>query len=89
MTSTIIIDRDTVTMVLDSAEHTADRSRDAINAIARRVEAALEEAGIEGVEVVCEYRTTGRRSTAEGLEQLLERVLVGEVDDIRAEVLSA
>ena len=87
MTSTIIIDRDTVTMVLDSAEHTADRSRDAINAIARRVEAALDEAGIEGVEVVCEYRATGRRSTAEGLETILERVLVGEVDALRAEIL--
>lgn len=87
MTTTIIIDRDTCTMVLDSAELTADRVRDAVNAIARRVEAAIEDAGIEGVEVVCEYRTTGRRSTAEGLETLLERVLVSEVDDIRAEVL--
>ena len=87
MTSTIIIDRDTVTMILDSAEHTADRSRAAIDAIADRVECALVEAGIEDVEVVREYRTTGRRSTAEGLETLLERVLVGEVDALRAEIL--
>jgi hypothetical protein len=47
------------------------------------------ESGKQGVEVVREYRTTGRRSTAEGLETLLERVLVGEVDAIRADVLSA
>lgn len=87
MTSQIIIDADTCTMVLDSAELTADRTRPTVDAIADRVECALVEAGIEGVEVVREYRTTGRRSTAEGLETLLERVLVGEVDDIRAEVL--
>lgn len=87
--TTIIIDRDTCTMILDGEELTADRTEPCVDAIADRVECALVEAGIEGVEVVREYRTTGRRSTAEGLEQLLERVLVGEVDDIRAEVLSA
>lgn len=87
--TTIIIDRDTCTMVLDSAEHTADRVRPCVDAIADRVERALVEAGIEGVEVVREYRTTGRRSTAEGLETLLERVLVGEVDAIRADVLAS
>jgi len=85
--TTIIIDRDTVSMILDSAEHTADRTRPAVDAIADRVECALVESGVSGVEVVREYRTTGRRSTAEGLEQLLERVLVGEVDAIRADVL--
>lgn len=89
MTTTIIIDRDTCTMVLDSAELTSDRVRPCVDEIASRVEAALEAAGETDVSVEREYRTTGRRSTAEGLETLLERVLVGDVDAIRAAVLAA
>lgn len=86
--TTIIIDRDTCTMVLDSAELTAARTRPCVDEIADRIETALSEAGIEGVEVEREYRTTGRRSTAEGLETLIERVLVGDVDSIRAAILA-
>lgn len=86
---TIIIDADTCTMVLDSAELTRDRLRPCVDAIARAVEAALAADGVEGVSVEREYRATGRRSTAEGLETLLERVLVGGVDALRAEVLGA
>jgi hypothetical protein len=85
---TIIIDRDTCTMVLSDAEFTADRVRLCVDAIAAAIETALEADGVENIEVVREYRTTGRRSTAEGLEQLLEKILVGQVDDIREAVLT-
>jgi len=87
MTSTIIIDRDTCTMILDGEELTSDRVRPCVDAIASAVEDALKAAGHEDVEVVREYRTTGRRSTAEGLEQLLESVLVGQCSTLRSEIL--
>lgn len=89
--TTIIIDRDTCTMILDSAELTSDRVRPCVDAIARRIEARLEERGIEGVEVEREYRTTGRASEerADDVAALVEGVLVGEVDALRAEILGA
>ena len=87
--STIIIDRDTCTMVLDSAELTADRVRPCVDAIADAVETALEADGVEGVEVVREYRTTASRGDNSEYHSLLERVLVGGVDALRAEVLAA
>ena len=87
--TTLIIDRDTCSMILDASELTRERVRPCIDAIARRIEKALEEAGVEGVEVEREYATTGRHSTADIDPRLIERVLVGDVDAIRAEVLLA
>lgn len=86
MTSpTIIIDRDTCSMVLDNEEMSElDRVKMCIDIISSAVEDALGEDS--DVIVVREYRTTGRRGTAEGYEQLLERVLVDNVDSLRARV---
>lgn len=87
--TTLIIDRDTCSMILDASELTRERVRPCIDAIARRIEQALEEAGVEVVEVVREYQSTGLHSTADIDPRLIERVLVGDVDAIRAEVLFA
>lgn len=86
-TQTIIIDRDTVTTVLDAEEHTRDASRAAIDEIAARVEAELARRGIDGVEVEREYRATGRRSDSIEYHTIMEAVLIGQVDEIRAAVL--
>lgn len=86
MATTLIIDRDTITTVLDTAEMAdADRVKLAIDIVAGAVESELGEDS--GVVVVREYRTTGRRSTAEGLESVLERVLIDNADSIRAATL--
>lgn len=79
----IIIDCDTCTMILDSDEFTEDRVRPAIDAIAD----AVEELGLDGVEVVREYRTTGRRDDSSEYHVELESVLVGQVDALRAKIL--
>jgi len=85
-TQTIIIDPDTVTMVLTDAEHTLEISRAAIDEIASRVETELELRGIEGVDVVREYRTTGRFDDSSDFHTALEAVLVHQCDEIRIEL---
>lgn len=85
--STYIVDRDTATTILDAAELTAARVRPVIDAIAARLEAALAEAGEDHVIVAREYRVTGRRGTADIDPRLVERVLVGQADAIRDEVI--
>lgn len=84
---TLVIDRDTCTMILDASELTRARVRPCIDAIARRIEQALEEAGYTDVEVIRDYWLSARHSTADIDDRLIERVLVGDVDAIRAEVL--
>ena len=83
---TIIIDPDTVTVVLTDAEHTREFSRAAIDEIANRVEAELELRGIEGVDVEREYRTTGRHDDSSVFHAVFDAVLIYQVDEIRAAI---
>jgi len=83
---TIIIDPDTVTMVLTDAEHTREISRAAIDEIASRVETELELRGIEGVDVEREYRSSGRLDDSSEHHAVLDAVLVGQCDEIRIEL---
>lgn len=87
-TPTIIIDRDTCTMILDAAELTADRVRPCVDAIADALKARFEERGIK-IEIVREYRTTGRRDDSSDYHADFERVLVGQCSELREEVLGS
>ncbi len=86
VSQTLIVDMDTVTMVLTDDEHTIDASRAAIDEIATRVEEELARLGVDGVEVEREYHATGRRSTYDAPE-IWEAVCIGQVREIRAAVL--
>lgn len=80
---TIIIDLDTVAMVLDERER-MDRllCRDAIREIAYRIEDLCDERELD-VLVERDYRTTGRSDDSADFHAEIEAVLVGQVDDIR------
>ena len=85
---TLIVDRDTVSMVLDDTE-AADEAvvRAAVDAIAEAVEAEARARGI-AAEVEREYRLTGR-SDSESLPELWDTVLIEEADALRATILAA
>ena len=86
--STIIIDRDTCTMVLDSAELTADRVRPCVDAIADAVETALEADGLEGVEVgIVEHRPPVGGQGRSALIRARQLAEGGRDRDFRADVI--
>ena len=81
--TTIIIDPDTVTVVLTDTENSREISRAAIDEIAWRLESELDRLGIEGVEVEREYRTTGRHDDSSDFGTALAAVLIDQCDEIR------
>lgn len=85
---TLIVDRDTVSMVLDDTEAADDAVvRVAVDAIAEAVESECTSRGI-AAEVERQYTPTGRRSD-EVDPAIWDAVLVDEVDALRAAILAA
>ena len=87
---TIVVDPDCLRMFLDYDEIgrlTRLDQRDAIDVIADAIEAEVEAEDLWGVCVVREYQPGLRHSTAEGVERLLDRVLIDGCGDLRAAIL--
>jgi hypothetical protein len=93
--TTLVVDSDTVSVVLDDADLAGrDRRatvRAAIDEIARRMETEIERRGLGGrYEIARRYDASGARSTigdAESLAEVWDVVLIGQGNEIRAAVL--